>query len=294
MSKRIQGEDDIDYEPQLRIPKNEMVQKLFKQIEAIKGLMRTTRDSMEFDSWRRETELLLIHAFGSRSRQVQEFREVRYSPMIYTSGTDTTPSYIRGLEKALNCLSVILKDVNEYYDDIGEVRVKNSVAEPVGKDSTDKRGVNSRKIFVVHGHDEGMKASVEEFLKKLDLEPIILHKQPNEGKTIIEKFEANADVAFAVILMSPDDEGYERDAKETLACRARQNVILELGYFIGRLGRKCVCALKAGEIELPSDVLGVLYIPYDSHGGWKNQLIKEICAAGIQVEDTKIVSALIP
>jgi predicted nucleotide-binding protein len=135
-------------------------------------------------------------------------------------------------------------------------------------------------IFIVHGHDEAMENMVARFLARLGLNPIILHEQPNKGRTIIEKFEAHSmNAGFAVVLLSPDDIGAAKDGKPSP--RARQNVILELGYFIGKLGRERVCALHAGEVELPSDLHGVVWVPY--LGDWKLKLIQELKAAGIKV-----------
>ncbi|HET6332086.1 MAG TPA: nucleotide-binding protein, partial [Polyangiales bacterium] len=101
----------------------------------------------------------------------------------------------------------------------------------------------TRRVFVVHGRDESAKEAVARFLAKLDLEPIILHEQPNQGRTVIEKFEGSADVDFAVVLLTPDDTGELADGSGEPKPRARQNVIFELGYFVGRLGRSRVCAL---------------------------------------------------
>jgi len=127
-----------------------------------------------------------------------------------------------------------------------------------------------RKVFVVHGHDEGAREAVARFLEKIGFEAIILHEKANEGRTVIEKVEAHGDVGFAVVLLTPDDEGCAKG--ETLKPRARQNVVLELGYFVGRLSRKRVFALKRGEIEIPSDFGGVVYEPFDGSGGWKQAL----------------------
>jgi predicted nucleotide-binding protein len=147
---------------------------------------------------------------------------------------------------------------------------------------------DSRKVFLVHGHDGEAKHAVARFLEQLDLQPIILHEQENRGRTIIEKFEANSDVAFAVVLLTPDDVGQSALTKAEPKPRARQNVILELGFFFGKLGRANVCALYKGEVELPSDVDGVIYIPYDDHDGWKTKLAKELKAAGITVDLNKV------
>lgn len=147
----------------------------------------------------------------------------------------------------------------------------------------------SRRVFVVHGHDGAAKLAVSAFLEKLDLDPIILHEQPNKGRMIIEKFEQNADVAFAVVLLTPDDFGGSVSNRKKQNLRARQNVVFEFGYFIGRLGRKHVCALMSGKIEKPSDLDGVLYIPFEANAGWQLQLGRELQAAGIDVDLNKII-----
>jgi predicted nucleotide-binding protein len=152
---------------------------------------------------------------------------------------------------------------------------------------------SSRSVFVVHGHDGEMKSVVARFLSQCDLVPIILHEQPNQGRTVIEKFEHNADVKFAVVLLTPDDIGGAASPDGSGPVqprrRARQNVILELGYFTGKLGRAAVFALQHGNLELPSDVNGVVYETYDGpDGGWRVKLAKEIKFAGIEVDMNKV------
>lgn len=140
----------------------------------------------------------------------------------------------------------------------------------------------SKKVFIVHGRNNEMKETVSRFLEKLGLEPIILHEQPNAGKTIIEKFLDYADVSFAVILMTPDDKGgLIGDAPENQKTRARQNVILELGFFLGKIGRERTCIIYDQTVEIPSDYDGVLYIPYDSEGAWQLKLAKEMKSASL-------------
>jgi hypothetical protein len=144
---------------------------------------------------------------------------------------------------------------------------------------------DTRKVFLVHGHAEEPKQAVAAFLRSGGLEPIILHEQPNEGKTIIEKFEKHSDVVgFAVVLLTPDDFGGSASHPEKTQRRARQNVILELGYFMAKLGRGKVCCLYIEGVELPSDYQGVLWLPYDDSGAWHDQLAKELSAAGIEFD----------
>ncbi len=132
------------------------------------------------------------------------------------------------------------------------------------------------RIFIVHGHDEEAKQSVARIVERLGFEPIILHEQPNRGRTIIEKFEEYAIVGYAIVLLTPDDVGTSITNKDSLSPRARQNVVFELGFFLGKLGRNKVCALHKGEIEIPSDYSGVIWIHMDKEGAWQYALGREI------------------
>lgn len=186
---------------------------------------------------------------------------------VTKEGDDVTDDFIKGTPG-------YKKEYFEMVDSTGELNMQNS-----------------DKIFIVHGHDEEMKQTVARVVEKLDLKPIILHEQPNGGKTIIEKFETHSsDVSFAIVLLSPDDKGCTVDAfPDDAKTRARQNVILELGYFIGKLGRDRVFVLhkNSSDFELPSDILGVLYTPYDSN--WKFDFVKELQACGYKVDANKIL-----
>ena len=147
---------------------------------------------------------------------------------------------------------------------------------------------STKEIFLVHGHDEGTMHEVARFLEKIGLTPIILHEQADKGRTIIEKFEDHSrSIGFAVVLMTPDDVGGPKGHVFDQKPRARQNVIFELAFFVGKLGRDRVCALRKGEVELPTDYLGVLYKPMDNAGVWKGKLARELLEAGISVDSSK-------
>jgi predicted nucleotide-binding protein len=139
----------------------------------------------------------------------------------------------------------------------------------------------SKRVFIVHGHDDGSRESVARFLERLGFVPIILREQPNKGRTIITKFrDEAANVGFAVVLMTPDDHGGPVGAQTQP--RARQNVVFELGFFIGALGPGRVAAMK-GKVERPSDFEGVVYISLDQ-GSWKTDLGKELKEAGFEID----------
>lgn len=142
---------------------------------------------------------------------------------------------------------------------------------------------SKKKVFIVHGHDNELKQEVARVLLNLKLEPIILHEQPNFGRTIIEKFEDNgSDVDFAIILLTADDLGRLKTSGETdNRFRARQNVVFEMGYFVGCLSRSHVFLLCDNDIEEPSDLSGVVY--NRRSGNWQLELVKELKECGYEV-----------
>lgn len=148
---------------------------------------------------------------------------------------------------------------------------------------TKKTNLDNNRIFIVHGHDNEAKLEMARFLEKADLEPIILREQASSSNTIIEKIEENSDVGYAVILYTPCDVGAKDATEAELSPRARQNVIFEHGYFIGRLGRSRVSAFVKGDLEKPNDISGVVYTELDSAGAWKISLLKELKKIGYKV-----------
>jgi predicted nucleotide-binding protein len=142
----------------------------------------------------------------------------------------------------------------------------------------EQRGKTS-KVFIVHGHDVKVKEEVELFIKKIGLDPVVLHRQASGGKTIIEKLEDYTDVDYGVVLYTPCDVGGKKDT-HNYSLRARQNVVFEHGYLIAKLGRDRVCAMVKGGVEKPNDISGVVYVEFDDQARWKEELTKELQAVG--------------
>jgi len=142
------------------------------------------------------------------------------------------------------------------------------------------------KVFLVHGHDELVRESVASFLRKIGLEVIILQEEAAGGATIIEKIERYSDVGFAVVLFTPDDVG-GRSGGAT-APRPRQNVVFEAGYFFGLITRSRVVVLYDESIETISDLAGLNYIKLDGSSGWKLGLVRELRAANMEFDETRI------
>ena len=149
----------------------------------------------------------------------------------------------------------------------------------------------SNNIFIVHGRNDSIKNDMARFIEKLGLSATILHEQPNLGATIIEKLENSAiNVAYAIVLYTADDTGAlvgEKDMKS----RARQNVLFEHGYFMSKLGRNKVCAVVEENVDIPSDLHGILFIHYDKGGAWKYKIAKEMKAIGINIDVNRLCSA---
>lgn len=163
--------------------------------------------------------------------------------------------------------------------------------EIVGEQKTNtnpKANCDNKRIFIVHGHDNETKESVARVLQTLGLEAIILNEKSNQGKTIIEKLEHYGDVGYAVVLLTPCDIGKAQIETEFMP-RARQNVIAELGYFIGRLGRNRVSIIHRADTEMPSDFKGLGYISYNNDGSWKFLLARELKTAGYNIDANKII-----
>lgn len=232
-----------------------------------------------------KAKMITQRIFGEQNEQVQELNKWGFpASSVYKNLDDFKDRYedawIFSRRRVATLLNTLLEDMKIFGVPGTTSRIEESRV-PV-----------SNRIFVVHGHDEEMKQTVARVLTVLELEPIILHEQPNRGRTIIEKFADYADVSFAVILLSPDDMAYlAGSSTENTQYRARQNVILELGFFIGKLGRKNVVPLRktTENFEMPSDYDGVIYTPYETSGQWKYKLISELQEAGYSVDANKII-----
>ena len=145
--------------------------------------------------------------------------------------------------------------------------------------------VKEPKVFVVYGHDTEARDQLELMLLRMNIKPVILGNMAPDGKTIIEALIANTDVPYAVVLLTPDDEGHKAGEDAKKAYRARQNVVLEMGMFLAKLGRERVAILHKGNLELPSDIHGLIYIPFHkSVQEAKNKLAASLQKAGFYID----------
>jgi predicted nucleotide-binding protein len=262
------------------------VDRLKKRIEEVRAFdptaVREQFHSPELDALSASIDESLVRTFGADSLDYSRYRsaaELDQGPLNMFHPTPIErvhEALARSKARNIALLDQAVATVEE--------RLAETASEQLGSTNRSAEPSElSKKVFIVHGHDDGPKHAVARFLQALGLEPIILHEQASRGLTIIEKVEAHGEVDFAVVLMTPDDVGKAKDAAE-FKPRARQNVVAELGYFVGRLKRHKVCALVRGEVEIPSDFAGVVYVTYDDGGAWKAALAKELQAVGYQFD----------
>lgn len=195
---------------------------------------------------------------------------------------ESVGEYHRDLEGKLRKLDSI-RDQLPLYDDAPEVKPMPATEEP------ESTAIDA--IFVVHGHDDALKLGVDSFLRQATtVEPIILHNEANRGRTLIEKFEATgARAGYAVVLFTADDVGAAKGKADELRPRARQNVVFEFGFFAGAIGRHRVAVIYEPDVELPSDLGGLVYIEHDRAGAWRAALLRELRAAGVDVDPNALI-----
>ncbi|EMH4075337.1 nucleotide-binding protein [Serratia marcescens] len=172
----------------------------------------------------------------------------------------------------------VLTDAGEFIASSQREKIDASIKNTTNPDNT--------SVFIVHGRDDLAKTEVARFIEQLGLKAIILHEQDNGGKTIIEKIEEYTNVGYGIVLYTPCDVGSLGNDK-SLKPRARQNVVFEHGYLIGKLGRNKVSALVKAQVEIPGDLNGLVYTELDKAGGWKLSIAKELTREGYSIDLNK-------
>lgn len=254
--------------------KMELIVELEKAVSSLEEL-----DYDNLNSLLMKAKLYVKKVFGEKSEYINMIDNINFRSPLYSFDGYDEPDYDRSLWiNGMTSLKSIISTMKE------DLRLSTPVVSIRTINSTN----TSNSIFIVHGHDNEMKISVARFLEKLDLNPIILHELPDKGRSVLDKLIDESEVAsFAIVLLSPDDTVINGESEVK---RARQNVVLELGFFIAKLGKDKVTALyrAADNFDLPSDFAGILYKNYDSGDGWKFELAKELRASGISFDMNKL------
>lgn len=238
---------------------------------------KATCDDPNFIKWQTKAKLFLSHHYGEKSDELKAFSMLKFWSGDF-SGYSADSGYptefypinaCRDLERTKVIFSAYLEDMEENF-----IQAKPQNQEPN----------NFSKVFIVHGHDSELKSEVARLIEKQGIEVIILNEQTNGGKTIIEKLEKNSNVSGAVCLFTPDDVG-NKAGENNMNPRARQNVVFEAGYFMGKLGRNRIVIIANKEMELPSDMSGVVYT---NKQDWKIEMFKELKAMGYNIDLNKL------
>lgn len=234
------------------------------------------------ETWEEYTLQLLGNQFSTRSLEYQFYGSIPRGVALASDVlADKEKEFRDNMRKRIRVLKSIIKR-------LPLLNLKQITAPVEQLNSKENESPIGDKVFVVHGHDEAVIQKVARLLEHLEIKPTILHEIPNKSRTIIEKLEQESkDACYAIVLLTADDDGKSKKEDETKD-RARQNVVLELGYFIAKLGREKVCALYEEGVELPSDFDGVLYTPIDDADAWRYKLANELKVAGFEVDLNKI------
>lgn len=235
-----------------------------------------------FKEWEFRADRFLAKHYGQESEERIGLSKVDFGEYHGQNDILSGIRYKSGLQEAKAIFKVYLDELEQEDFDRAAERIKAVGGEIVKINNWVEKKYD--KVFIVHGHDNALKQEVARIIEKQGLEAIILSEQANQGKTIIEKIEENAEVGAAICLFTGDDYGRAKDAtSENL--RARQNVVFEAGYFMGKLGRGNVILIASPDIEIPSDLQGVVYTNKDM---WQTDVLRELKAIGYNVDFNKL------
>ena len=229
----------------------------------------------EFCAWKERSVRFLTKTYGAESHELQNFNSFHFTLRVCSVRTPRS-DFNRACVADLMRVKAIFQS---YLEEMKESRQEES------DESVAKPPLCRRKVFIVHGHDGELKQSVARIVEKQDLTAVILNEQPSGGATIIEKIEQNSDVGAAICLFTADDKCINENDGE-ITTRARQNVVFEAGYFIGKLGRENVILLADKEIEMPSDLGGVVYTDMEN---WQFSVCVELKKMGFEIDMNRLV-----
>ena len=246
---------------------------IYDEIESLED-WKMDAFSPAFKAWKSKTERFLINYFGKDSYEVSHFNAVEFKFSMYAPGR-TAADHFQKCQNGLEECKAVFETYLHEMENEGQSPEKLLI---------NKNARSFQKVFVVHGHDDALKQEVARIIEKQGLEAIILSEQANQGKTVIEKIEEYANVDSAICLFTGDDYGKAKDA-DAEELRARQNVVFEAGYFMGKLGRKNVIIVADKNLELPSDMQGVVYT---DAGNWKTEVLQGLDKIGYAIDFNKL------
>ena len=252
----------------------------------------------KYDKAQQDEFFRQFHMWDNRCKEIltRSFEHPNNTDLAGYEGTGVSYFISDVIEEQKSHIRDKVAYIRGFIDRLDLIPCKERTVVPV----SEKKAGDKKKVFIVHGHNDSLKIEVARTVEQMGLKAIILHEQEDFGDTIIQKFENNAsDIGFAIVLLTSDDLGIskkdiERENKEKgfkaeYHPRARQNVVFEMGYFIGKLDRSHVAELLETGVEKPGDLDGTLYIPVDSEGMWKVKLAKRLKSVGYLINLDAII-----
>jgi predicted nucleotide-binding protein len=271
-------------------PKSVFKKELEERIEEGENILKVNINTVEdfnklksnYSSWHDYNLELLKQSFNKTHN---EYRD------DYDKTAEWSGMFLGGRRSPAEQLEAFAEKFTAKIDSLKKLEQKLPLLKSTEEDTESEveaiNQVNMSQVFIVHGHDDLAKVETARFIEKLGFEPIILHEQASSGQTIIEKIESYSNVGFGIVLYTACDIGAKKGEEANLKSRARQNVVFEHGYLIGKIGRKNVSALVKGNVETPNDISGVVYISMESD--WKLDIAKELRESGYPIDMNKVI-----
>ncbi len=248
-------------------------------VEKIKGLIeqaeelvkaRVTFNEPGFKLWKSRMERFLTKKYGKESTELKIFENRLFRPALPTQCINHDMSI-----ECIQDLDISISELKDYLSDEEDIDCNQSF----------QSTVHSNKVFIIHGHDSALKNELARLIENQGISAIILSEQVNQGKTIIEKFEEYSEVGAAIALFTKDDFGRSKESEKD-APRARQNVVFETGFFMGKLRRDKIVIIAENGVELPSDLHGVVYTDKED---WKTAVCRELKAMNYNIDLNKLL-----
>lgn len=273
----IKSKSEFKSEVQKRIDIGEEL--LIRNLQSIQDFEKLKQD---YNSWHDYNLEMLKQLFN------KPFNEYRNA----YDGAGTWDGIFLGGSSQADQVKEFMSKLNNKVNNLKALVQKTDLlksSEPnINIDSSKEIKLDKSQVFIVHGHDEAAKTKTARFIEQLGLKPIILHEQASGSKTVIEKIEAYSNVGFGIVLYTACDLGAKAGANPDFKNRARQNVVFEHGFLIGKIGRENVCALVKDEIETPNDISGVVYVKMDNEDAWHLKVARELRNSGYVIDMNKL------
>jgi predicted nucleotide-binding protein len=274
----------------LRKDKSEFENYLKERVQIAKDLKEQNKASIEnfkrvendFEAWDSSNDEYLKQAFNKVENEYRSSYSMSKKSfwLEFPKETIERREWLvldKKLDKKINKLNSIIAKIEFMNIEVELKDVEEAASKAVPLRS---KQIENKDVFIVHGHDDLALNEIQLYVRELSLNPIVLKNEAGSSETVIEKIEKLSSVMYAIVLYTPCDFGGNNKKADEKRNRARQNVVFENGFLIGRLGRKNVSHVIKGDIEIPGDLNGIVYIKMQND--WKIQLYRELKMAGVE------------